>query len=204
MTPTPNPTGKSGGLDVREELAKAGAKWPSPLITDHPATAPAGLRPPEEVPPSVEVLDAVAYLAGPYRDPRGAYWVRENIRAAVRVALQLWQHGLPCLCPHLNTSLWDGAGPDGLWLRGDLIMLSRCDLVILGPGWQHSPGTQAERAKADQIGIPVLEWADGLNLGAILALAGRISMARQSECEHPAPSRMPYGPFNLPAGVPVH
>lgn len=79
-----------------------------------------------------------------------------------------------------------------------------CDLVILGPGWQHSTGAQAERAKADQIGIPVLEWAGGLNLGAILALAGRISMARQSEREHPAPSRMPYGHFNLPAGVPVH
>ena len=83
-------------------------------------------------------------------------------------------------------------------------MLSRCDLVILGPGWQHSPGAQAERAKADQIGIPVLEWAGGLNLEAILALAGRISMARQSEREHPAPSRRPSGHFTLPAGVPVH
>jgi excisionase family DNA binding protein len=167
--------------------ADALATWPSPLITDHPATAPTGPLPTEEVRPDVEVLDAVAYLAGPYRDPRGAYWVRENIRTAERVALQLWQHGLPTLCPHLNTALWDGAGPDDLWLHGDLIMLSRCDLVILGPGWQHSPGAQAERAKADQIGIPVLEWAGGLNLGAILALAGRISMARQSEREHPAP-----------------
>ena len=148
------------------------------------ATAPTGPLPTEEVRPDVEVLDAVAYLAGPYRDPRGAYWVRENIRTAERVALQLWQHGLPTLCPHLNTALWDGAGPDDLWLHGDLIMLSRCDLVILGPGWQHSPGAQAERAKADQIGIPVIEWAGGLNLEEILALGRGVAREgrRRRQC----------------------
>lgn len=105
-----------------------------------------------------DVLPIVAYVAGPYRDPRGPFYIRENIRRAEAVALDLWQQGVPALCPHLNTALFDGAAPDEVWLAGDLVMLARCDVVVLTEDWSRSAGTRAEARFAEQSGIPVFVW----------------------------------------------
>lgn len=99
----------------------------------------------------------LCYVAGAYRDTRGAWFIRENIRAAEAVALSLWQRGIPALCPHKNTALFDGAAPDEVWLAGDLVMLARCDAVVLVPGWRKSAGTRAEVEFAEARGIPVFE-----------------------------------------------
>jgi hypothetical protein len=103
----------------------------------------------------------LAYVAGPYRDPRGEYFVGQNIRATADVAVELWRMGYAVLTPHLNTAFFGGACPDDVWLKGDLVMLRRCDLVVLVPGWQKSSGTRGEVAEARACGIPVFEWTAG-------------------------------------------
>lgn len=97
----------------------------------------------------------VVYIAGPYRAEtiRG---VVENIRRAEAVALEYWLKGFAVICPHLNTRLFDGAAPDEIWLRGDMEILRRCDVMVLVPGWERSKGTQAEYAQAVQWGKKVV------------------------------------------------
>ena len=98
----------------------------------------------------------VVFIAGPYRasTPRG---IVENIRRAEAVAIEVWKLGAVALCPHLNTRLMDGVLPDEVWLNGDLELLSRCDAVMLVPGWQASSGTLNEVGQAQKLGIPVYE-----------------------------------------------
>ena len=103
------------------------------------------------------VRPLLCYVAGPYRDPRGPWFIQANIRAAETVALSLWQRGIPTICPHLNTSMMDGAAPDEVWLAGDLVMLARCDVVVLVPGWRKSAGTCSEVEFALMRDIPVFE-----------------------------------------------
>jgi hypothetical protein len=112
----------------------------------------------------------VAYCAGPYRAStvRG---IVENIRAAEAVALELWRLGFAVLCPHTNSSLFDGALPDSVWLQGDLVMLGRCDLVVLCPGWEQSTGASAERERAELLEIDVYQWPADAELLAKVAKA---------------------------------
>ena len=100
----------------------------------------------------------LVYLAGPYRDARGEYFVGQNIRAAASIAIELWRLGYAVITPHLNTAFFGGACPDEVWLEGDLVMMRRCDFVVLVPGWDKSSGTRAEVAEARRLGIPVCEW----------------------------------------------
>lgn len=96
----------------------------------------------------------VVYVSGPYRNAsiRG---VVENIRRAEGAAIKIWQMGAACICPHLNTALLDGSCPDDVWLRGDLEIIQRCDALFLVDGWINSKGAQAEKVRAEEIGIPV-------------------------------------------------
>lgn len=110
----------------------------------------------------------LVYVAHKIRDPRGPYYVERNIRAAEEVAVALWRLGAAVICPGANTRHFDGAaGQNGfgdvdVWLKGDLEMVSRCDAVVLAPGWETSVGARGERDRARLLGIPVFEWpADG-------------------------------------------
>lgn len=100
----------------------------------------------------------VAYVAGKYRDSRGPYYIRENIRAAEAVAVELWRMGFAVICPHKNTEFFDGAAPDEVWLKGDLELIRRCDLVVMVPGWEDSQGSRAEYALAAKLRLPVFQW----------------------------------------------
>lgn len=104
----------------------------------------------------------IVYVAGPYRDPRGHYYVEQNIRRAESIAVKLWGYGIPALCPHTNSRGFDGAAPDDVFLEGDLVMLRRCDAVLLTSDWQRSVGTHGEIAEAKRHGIPVFETLEGL------------------------------------------
>lgn len=116
------------------------------------------------------VRPILAYVAGPYRDSRGPWFIQANIRAAEAVALSLWRRGIPALCPHKNTAMFDGAAPDEVWLAGDLVMLARCDVVVLTPSWERSAGTRAEVDFARAHGIRVIE-AYGEEFDALTTLA---------------------------------
>lgn len=110
----------------------------------------------------------LAYVAGRYRADtvRG---IVENIRAAEAVALELWRLGFAVICPHKNTSMFDGAAPDSVWLQGDLVMLGRCDLVVMVPGWESSKGACAERERAEMLEINVRYWPQDADLLAEIA-----------------------------------
>lgn len=100
----------------------------------------------------------VIYLAHPIRDSRGFWFHQQNIRRAERIALELWLMGFAVICPGKNTEFMDGAAKDDVWLKGDLEILKRCDLVVMAPGWQQSVGAKAERLQAVAHEKPVYFW----------------------------------------------
>jgi hypothetical protein len=97
---------------------------------------------------------AVVYVAGPYRAP-SEWQVEVHIRNAERLALEVWALGAAAICPHKNTQRFGGAQPDGVWLRGDLAILERCDAVICTGDWERSSGARGEVEHARLRGIPV-------------------------------------------------
>lgn len=96
----------------------------------------------------------VVYVAGPYRAST-EYEVLLNIQAAERLALQVWQAGAACICPHKNTAFFGGAADDNVWLTGDLEIIRRCDALVCTSNWQSSIGAKGEVALAHSLGIPV-------------------------------------------------
>jgi hypothetical protein len=98
-------------------------------------------------------LKRVVFLIGPYRAKTMRQTV-ENIQRAEEWALKVWQLGGICLCPHMNTRLFDGALPDEVWLHGATELLKRSDAVALMPGWSESVGSIGEVVVAENIPIP--------------------------------------------------
>ena len=96
----------------------------------------------------------VVYLAGPFR-AANSWDMEQNIRRAETLALEVWRAGMACICPHANTRFYQGAAPDEVWLNGDLELVRRCDAMLLTPDWIRSTGASAEKAFAEQNGIPV-------------------------------------------------
>lgn len=104
----------------------------------------------------------LAFLTGPYR-AKTEWAVEQNIARAEAAALALWQKGYAVICPHKNSAHFGGAMPDATWLAGDLVMLSRCDLVVVLPGWEDSAGSRGEVARAGYVGIPILTLEEALS-----------------------------------------
>lgn len=89
----------------------------------------------------------VAFVSGPYRADT-IHGIVQNIRNAESVAIELWKMGFAVICPHKNTTLFDGICQDKVWLEGALELLRRSDIVVLAPGWENSDGTKKEIAEA--------------------------------------------------------
>jgi hypothetical protein len=101
----------------------------------------------------------VVYVAGPYRDPRGEYWVGKNIELAGEYALEVWRRGAVAICPHKNSAFFGGAlHPMGeeVWLEGDLELLKRSDAIFMVPGWEGSYGALEELEFAKRLGMTAL------------------------------------------------
>jgi nucleoside 2-deoxyribosyltransferase len=103
------------------------------------------------------------YVAGPIRPIRGRT-VTENIDIAKGIALELWKAGHAVICPHANTdlpySLAEKECEENIWLQGDLVMIARCDAMVIVPDWQGSKGTQGEIEFAEARGIPIYYYPD--------------------------------------------
>lgn len=108
--------------------------------------------------------NVLVYLAGPYRSKVGENGVYENIERAREAARRIWATmDVACICPHMNTAFFGGEDiPDDKFLEGDLVMLRRCDIVCMLPGWRDSAGSRGERTDAKMNGIPVAEGLDDL------------------------------------------
>jgi hypothetical protein len=96
----------------------------------------------------------VAYVAGPYKAST-TYKTLKNIREAEYVALKLWKMGYAVICPHKNTSLFDGECEETVWLDGYLEIIKRCDVVVPLPSWLESGGSIIEVAYAKKHNILV-------------------------------------------------
>jgi hypothetical protein len=111
------------------------------------------------------------YVAGPFR-ATCEWLVAGNVRRAGEVALEAWGYStkdarVGVLCPHLNTAQFNGALPDdSIWLEGDLLMMERCDALILTPDWAISSGAIAEYNHARDMKMPVF-FAEYDKLGQI-------------------------------------
>lgn len=103
----------------------------------------------------------LVYVAGPYRAV-SEWEVTQNIRRAEEMALRVWQAGAACICPHKNTAMFGGAADDKVWLEGGLIMLGKCDAVMLVNGWEKSEGTLEEMSYARDKRIPIFERFEDL------------------------------------------
>ena len=106
----------------------------------------------------------VVYVAGPYK-ASNEYRTKNNIRMAEEVGTRLWYCGFISYVPHLNTAFFRGAYglEDDVWLNGHLVILRRCDLLVVLPGWEQSPGTIKEIKLAEELGIPIYYWANNFD-----------------------------------------
>ena len=97
------------------------------------------------------------YTAGPYT----RLDIPTNIDRAARIAAELWDAGHAVICPHTNTAhfeeLCKRAGYED-FMQGCLDIISRCDALVMIPGWEESPGAQREYQYATSLGMPIYEW----------------------------------------------
>lgn len=100
----------------------------------------------------------VVYLAGSYRSKFGLLGIVVNIFRAWLVSRRLWGLGYVVLCPHTNALLMSGKIPESLFLDGDIVLLKRCDLVVLLPGWDKSRGTLNEISVSIKNNLPIYLW----------------------------------------------
>jgi hypothetical protein len=119
------------------------------------------------------IYPPLAYISGPYRSQHGPYGVQHNIAKARELAEVLWQRGYAVICPHMNTANMDGvicpgSSPEAMdkdsagFLAGDMVMLSRCDLIVMLPGWEYSEGAKTEHNGSVETGLPVYYADEGL------------------------------------------
>jgi hypothetical protein len=103
----------------------------------------------------------LAYVAGPFSADTAARKAI-NIRDAKSYAEALWTRGIAVICPHANTEFLDGHASLtwGDFLAGDLLMVQRCDVLVLLPGWEESKGACREKEEAEKWGIPVVIGID--------------------------------------------
>lgn len=102
----------------------------------------------------------VIYIAGPYR-AKTPFQILGNIRRAQEVALDVWRLGAVALCPHANTTLFDGEADDAIWLLGDQELLRRSDAILMVEGWMYSAGARDERQLAFDLGLPIFDtWRE--------------------------------------------
>lgn len=109
-------------------------------------------------------MHPLIYVAGKYRAATREA-VAANIETARQVGIEAARLGWYPVIPHCNTAhmeLETLEHCDQFWLAGTLELMTRCDAVVLVPGWETSEGTLGEIAKADQLQIPVYRTLDAM------------------------------------------
>ena len=87
--------------------------------------------------------------------------VHQNIEAARKIAIEIWKLGHYCISPHLNSQHMEDDGiPWETFMSGDLSIISRCDGVVMIPGWEESRGASLEFSFATDKGIPIWMYPD--------------------------------------------
>jgi len=97
----------------------------------------------------------VIYVSGKIRDARGDFMTSLHTELARQYGALLWRRGWFAFIPHMSTMWMEGVVRYDSFLKGDLIMISRCDAVFMLPNWMDSNGARIERKFAEDIGIPI-------------------------------------------------
>jgi hypothetical protein len=101
------------------------------------------------------------YISGPYSEGHGRS-IDDNIAAARKVAVELWEDGHTVICPHLNTAHFEIdcklAWKD--YLDGDLEIIDACQAVVFLPNWEQSTGACMEYGYARRNHNDIYIWPD--------------------------------------------
>lgn len=108
----------------------------------------------------------LAYIAGAITAPTENERL-DNIRRAVDVAGYIAGLGYAVHCPHSHGEMLNALYPQPYeyWIETDLLILPHCQLLVLVPGWERSPGVQRELAAAEDHHIFV--WYNYLDVPPI-------------------------------------
>ena len=125
------------------------------------------------------------YVSGPYSGD-----VDRNIAQARQVAIALWEKGHAVIVPHLNTAHMDKdcKATYDQFLAGDLMMIARCDGMVMVPEWEFSKGAKIEYEYAESLKLPVWEYPDIPDLHpsiSDIALHQLFSDIATQVCGHP-------------------
>lgn len=111
----------------------------------------------------------LVYIAGPYSG-RDYFDIDSHINTAAEMAARLARAGIPYFCPHLNSAHFEVITPDvppEFWYEMDLIVLRRCQALILLPEYYTSHGSNRELEEAERLHIPAFftfkdlkKWVD--------------------------------------------
>jgi len=99
----------------------------------------------------------LVYVAGPYSGDTEEQ-ITFNIGHAREVAAKLWDMGHTVICPHANTSHFERLCQKAdyeAFTRGDIVLLTLCDAIVMLDGWEASKGAKGEYTYALENDIPV-------------------------------------------------
>jgi hypothetical protein len=103
----------------------------------------------------------LVYLSHPYTPRPPFVFIKRcwNIYKAWRLTAKLWDKGYLVICPVLNTSNFELLTnlTYGDYLKRDLELLKKCNLLILAPDWKKSNGCKAERAEAQKLRLRIID-----------------------------------------------
>ena len=94
----------------------------------------------------------LVYIAGKFRGAN-AWEIACNVHVAEAAAMRVAELGGMPVVPHSLGQHMAGTLDETFWLAGTLLLLSRCDGILLLPSWLESAGARAESDYAEQHGI---------------------------------------------------
>ena len=101
----------------------------------------------------------LVYIAGKYSD-KTLHAQLDNIKAAEKLAIELWSKDIAALCPHKNTALFDDVASWKTFMEGSYEMLKRCDAILMVSNWTFSKGAKLEWDYAHENNIPIFYKAE--------------------------------------------
>lgn len=98
----------------------------------------------------------LVYIAGPFTAPT-LWGVAQNIRNAEAAGREVALLGYFPVIPHVIGKHYGDDQTAEFWYEGTLELMTRCDAVLLIPGWEKSTGAYEERRVATERGMHVFE-----------------------------------------------
>ena len=101
------------------------------------------------------------YVAGKYKGKNEAEKMA-NIGLAKQAAIELWNEGHAVICPHMNTQDFEHYTnlENEDFVELDLLMVERCDGIVMLENWRESKGAIKELKHATEQGLRVYYWPE--------------------------------------------